>query len=58
MIQTRAIDRPVVPALQPAIGGFFRRLGKRLSALAYDVAVRLPSGQRDLSPEYFRFPWL
>ena len=56
MILTRAIALPAAPA-KPSVRGYLQRLGKRLSTLAYNAAVRLPSSQRDLSPEYYRFPW-
>jgi hypothetical protein len=51
----RTADLPAAP--RPQTRGRLRRLGSRLSTLAYDAALRLPSSQRDLSPEYYRFPW-
>lgn len=57
MILTRTIDLPAAPARQPTVRRYLRRFVRSLAALAYRAAERLPSQQREVPTEYYRFPW-
>jgi hypothetical protein len=53
---THSGDAPVIGAPTPASGGVKPALGRLLLGMAHGTAERLVSPQRDLAPEWFRFP--
>ena len=55
-ILTRTADLPATPLPQARAPGIGRRLGKVLSTLAYAALERITSPQRDMPPEFYRFP--
>ena len=57
MILTRATELPALRAPQQKADRAARRFGKLLATLASAVGDRLTSPYRDLTPEYYRFPW-
>jgi hypothetical protein len=54
-ILTRTTDLPTAKASDRRVRGA-KRLLRMLSAIAYRAAERLTSPQRDVSPEFYRFP--
>ena len=55
-ILTRAGDMPVVTMPRPRVGDMPGRLRQLLARLANAAAQRVELPQRELSPEWFRFP--
>ena len=55
-ILTRAVDLPATQALQHAISQAGRRIAWLLSTLASAALERLTLPQRDVPPEFYRFP--
>ena len=54
-ILTRTTDMPAAKSPTQRVSAW-RALRQRLSAVAYRLALRLPSLQRDLPVDYYRFP--
>ena len=51
--RTAEIPATALPKQRPSA---WKTLWRRLSAVAYRLALRLPSLQRDLPVDYYRFP--
>jgi hypothetical protein len=55
-ILTRAGDLPVTRTPAPETDGITQMVSRFLLTMAQTAAERLVSPQRDLSPEWYRFP--